>query len=45
MANLLDLLVLEQPTLVSDRNGRILLANVQSRQRLEGLLALWSMTI
>jgi len=37
MANLLDLLVLEQPTLVSDRNGRILLANVQSRQRLESL--------
>lgn len=33
MANLLDLL--EQPILVSDRTGRILLANLQGKQRLE----------
>src|SRR6202158_541913 len=33
LANLLDLL--EQPILVSDRTGRILLANVRGKQRLE----------
>src|ERR1700680_2552937 len=33
LANLLDLL--EQPILLSDRTGRILLANVRGRQRLE----------